>query len=90
MPGIAALEVFLFFYAPAFPVGEHSTEPIGKPHPQIVMHPLISGRLREAPVWVNDEFVCDARVEGFIALRRLLEIDNLLKGTDTRSPVSRY
>src|ERR1700674_480513 len=35
------------------------------------------GRLAELPVRIDDEFVCDAGVEVFVAFRRLLKIDHL-------------
>src|SRR5882757_10201510 len=37
----------------------------------------LSGRLRESPVRIDDEFACDAGVEGFVAIRRLLKTDHL-------------
>src|SRR5882757_2875755 len=43
----------------------------------LVLGSPISGRLGELPVRIDDEFVCDAGVEIFVAFRRLLEIDDL-------------
>src|SRR5260370_28705715 len=37
----------------------------------------ISGRPGELPVWIDDELVRHARVEGLVAFRRLLEVDHL-------------
>src|SRR5438067_4532246 len=42
-----------------------------------LMHPPILGRIGKLPVRIDDEFVCDAGVEGFVAFRRLLKVDHL-------------
>src|SRR5882757_5117447 len=38
---------------------------------------MSSGRAGQLPVRIDDEFVCDAGVEGFVAFRRLLKSDHL-------------
>src|SRR5437763_9276185 len=40
------------------------------------MHPPTLGRLGGLPVRIDDEFVCDACVEVFVAFRHLLKIDH--------------
>jgi hypothetical protein len=51
----------------------------------------ISGSLGELPVWIDDEFVCDASVEGFVSFRRLLKIDHLdIDDLSDRQSVPKY
>src|SRR5882757_9542263 len=51
----------------------------------------LSGRLRESPVRIDDEFACDAGVEGFVAFRRLLKTNHLdIDDLGDRQPVPKY